>query len=147
MNLMKYTLLLILFVQALAISAQNDSLNAKTTSLLRDGNIEIICDARIDKLIQKHISLNESKPVIDGYRIQIFFASGTNSRKMATDTKANFMAKYPEIIAHVKHEQPNFKVRVGDFRNKLEATRVLNEIKRDFPGAFIVMDEINLPDI
>jgi hypothetical protein len=148
MNSIKYLLLFWLLIHANSILAQKDSLYSRASnSTLREGNIEIISDPRLELLIQKHISSNVSKPLIDGYRIQIFFASGTNSKKLATDTKANFITKYPHVSAHIIYQTPNFKVRIGDFRTKLEATGILNEIKRDFPGAFIVKDEINLPVI
>lgn len=44
-------------------------------------------------------------------------------------------------------QTPNFKVRVGDFRTKVEATKFLLELKQDFPEAFIVEDKIKLPEI
>jgi hypothetical protein len=131
---------------AVSSSAQNGNGTAINSSP-EEGLIEISKDARIGELHNKFKSINEARPVMDGFRIQIFFASGTNSRKMANDTKANFIALYPDMPAYVKHEQPNFKVRVGDFRSKLDAQGYFRQIKKDFPGAFIVKDEIALPKI
>jgi hypothetical protein len=36
---------------------------------------------------------------------------------------------------------------VGDFRTKLEAYKFLKEISIEFPGSFIVQDEIELPKL
>jgi hypothetical protein len=144
---MKYIVTIALLLQVGLINAQNQKDSLITNSSLREGEIEIIADQRINQLIQNHINSNTSKQLIEGYRIQIFFASGTNSKKLATDIKANFISKYPNITAYIIYQTPNFKVRVGDFRSKLEATEVLNLIKRDYPGAFISKDEINLPAI
>ena len=44
-------------------------------------------------------------------------------------------------------QEPNYKVRVGDFRNRIDATRFLKKIYEQFQNAFIVLDEINLPVI
>jgi hypothetical protein len=36
---------------------------------------------------------------------------------------------------------------VGNFRTKLEAYKLLQEISGDFSGSFIVSDDIELPEI
>jgi hypothetical protein len=113
----------------------------------QEGKVEIVSDPRIEELLKKHQAINETRQVLDGYRVQIFFASGTNSKKQATDTKTVFMQKYPDVPSYITYQAPNFKVRVGDFRTRHEAHRLLKEIRKDFPGAFIVKDEISFPGI
>jgi hypothetical protein len=58
-----------------------------------------------------------------------------------------FVAKYPAIGAYLQFKSPNYRVRVGDFRSRLEAQRFLNEVLVDYPNAFIVTDLISLPSI
>jgi hypothetical protein len=122
---------------------------AQTSNGMRneEGKVEIIADPKIEELLKRHRALNETRQVLDGYRVQIFFASGTNSKKQATDTKTAFMQKYPDVPSYITYQAPNFKVRVGDFRTRHEAHRLFKEIRKDFPGAFIVKDEINFPAI
>ena len=61
--------------------------------------------------------------------------------------KAKFLSQFPDVAAYEKYDQPNFNIRVGDFRTKLEAYRLLKELQQEFPSAFIVQDEIELPEL
>jgi hypothetical protein len=142
-----YRLLAILFFFSIQSATYVLGQNNGTNALKLKNGIEIIQDSRIDTLLKKQIALNEARQLIDGYRIQIHLASGANSRKSANDAKALFISKFPETDSYIIHQAPNFKVRVGDFRSKLEANRYLKEIRKDFPSAFIVRDEINLPKL
>ena len=49
------------------------------------------------------------------------------------------MRRYPEILP-ISYERinPNWKVRVGRFRTKLEAEKLKNEIIKNYPHCFIV---------
>lgn len=112
-----------------------------------DGTITIIEDARIDQLLEKEISINEKKGTIPGFRIQLYYGSGPESRKKATQVQADFLRLYPEMPSYLIFQSPNFKIRIGDFRSKLEAEKFLKEIKAHFENAFIVKDEIKLPPL
>ena len=59
--------------------------------------------------------------------------------------KVKFLSKYPDYAVHIKYDAPNFKVRIGDFRTKNEALKLLKDIDRSYPMAFIVPDKINFP--
>lgn len=107
--------------------------------------VNVVQDKRIKDLIDRQIKANEkNNGRIEGYRVQIHFS---NERSRARDVKAKFLMKYQNVGAYEKYEQPNFKIRVGDFRTRLEAYKFLKEISVDFPGSFIVQDEIELPKL
>ena len=40
---------------------------------------------------------------------------------------------------------PNFKLRVGDYRTRLEAEKMLHELRTAYPGCFVVPDEVEMP--
>jgi hypothetical protein len=105
------------------------------------GKIEIVSDKAINDLLETHIELN-SKSTLKGYRIKIHFST---DKMKAKEVKAKFISKYPKVPAYEKYDQPNFNIRVGDFRTKLEAYKFLKEIQTDFPTSFLVQDEIELP--
>ena len=111
------------------------------------GNIRIIQDDKVDLLVSKHIQINQNRKGIDGFRIQIFFDSGNNSKTRAQSIYESFLVKYPDVGAYLTFKTPNYKVRVGDFRTKLDAQRFLNEIIPDYPNAWIIEDQINLPKV
>jgi len=110
-------------------------------------NIRVIQDEKVDLLVSKHIQINQNRKGIDGFRIQIFFDSGNNSKTRAQSIYETFLAKYPNIGAYLTFKAPNYKVRVGDFRTKLDAQRFLNGILPDYPSAWIIEDQINLPKV
>ena len=114
---------------------------------LHEGKKEVIQDSRIDELVEKHIKVNEIANTIPGFRINIFFQSGNNSKTNANQAKTNFITKYPEVEAYVVFDEPNFKVKVGDFRTRMEARGFVEKIKANFPDAFVIKDNIFFPKI
>jgi hypothetical protein len=118
-------------------------------SAQKAGKVEIIVqDYRINSLVSKHIAFNENRSSIRGFRIQIFFDSGNNSKSKAVSAMSEFNAKHPDIGAYLMFQEPNFKVRVGDFRTRMDAQRFLHKITEESPNAFIVKDnEINYPSL
>jgi hypothetical protein len=111
------------------------------------GTIRIIKDDKVDLLIARHVQINQLNNGVDGFRIQVFFDSGNNSKTNARSIYDAFISKYPSIRAYLTFKAPNYKVRVGDFRTKLDAQRFLNEIISDYPNAWIIADQINLPQV
>jgi hypothetical protein len=98
-------------------------------------------------LVSKHIQINQNRKSMEGYRIQIFFDSGNNSKTKAQSIYEGFKAKYPDVRAYLSFKSPNYKVRVGDFRTRLDAQRFLNDIIDEYPNAWIIADMINLPKV
>ncbi len=113
----------------------------------REGDVKIIQDPAIDLLVKKHIRVNETREGIPGYRIQIFFDSGANSKNKAKTVCDDFRRRYSETGVYLHFISPNYKVRVGDFRTRLDAFRFLQEIQVHYPSAYVVADQIKLPNI
>ena len=101
-------------------------------------------DTRIDRLVEKHRQYNQSNPGVDGFRVQIFFDSGNNSKKAAQTARERFMEVYPEVSAYLTFKAPYYRVRVGDFRTKLEAEGFLFQLSSNYPNAFSVPDRIQI---
>lgn len=108
-------------------------------------NVKIYQDSRIDTLVSKHTSINENDPNIDGWRIQVFFEAGNNSKRLSYEAKSEFVRIYPDVPVYVIFQEPYYKVRIGDYRSRMEAEKFLNEIFKDYPNAFVVSDKINYP--
>lgn len=81
---------------------------------------------------------------LKGYRVQLF--SG-NKKQPAKTVKGKFISLYPDVKAHEIYQQPYFKIRVGDFRTKLEASKFKKEIAEHFPNAYIVKDNIAVEEL
>jgi len=96
----------------------------------------------IDLLLQKSFLLNKEKGGIEGFSIKIYTGE---SRDMARKTKYSFMRKFPEIIS-VSYERvsPNWVVKVGKFRTKLEAQKLQSIIRSEYPNTFIISTKIRV---
>lgn len=109
--------------------------------------ISIIQNENINKLLQEHKSFNKNQSGIVGYRINVFFDSGNNSKSKAYSIKSQLMAEYPDVEAYIVYQEPNYKVKVGDFRTRLDAERFQDLISKEYKNGFIIKEMINLPKI
>ncbi len=107
------------------------------------GKVEITKDPKIDALIARRLELSkkgQSAQQISGFRVQIYSGS---DRKMAYAEQARFKGFYPEVFAYITFIQPNYKIRVGDFRTRIEAEKFKYIIKSNFSDVFIFPDQIS----
>ena len=125
----------------ICMSFSVSNLKAQTMPISKD-SLTMNADQRITKLQQKYIELNKLKQSSSGYRIQIHFG---NEREKAKEIKTKFLQAFPDIPAYDSYQSPNFRVRVGDYRSKLEASKYLKQISASFPSSFIVTDNIKYP--
>ncbi|MDZ7742310.1 MAG: SPOR domain-containing protein [Bacteroidota bacterium] len=115
------------------------------------GSLRVHQDKRIDTLLHRHIEINKrmaenpNHDGIAGYRIQIFFDSGNNSKARALEVIEEFTKDYPEVGAYLTFGEPFYRVRVGDFRRKIEALGFMDKIGRKYPNAWIIKDKIKFP--
>lgn len=98
-------------------------------------------DARIDSVLRLDYMQNTRYPTIPGYRIQIYKGSGNNALNRALDVQKSFERRY-DSKAYVTFNEPYYRVRVGDFRTRLDAIRFLNKIKGRYPLAWEIKDQI-----
>lgn len=103
-----------------------------------------IGDARIDTLLKLHVLQNEKFPVISGYRIQIYKESGNTALDKALTIRDIFEKRY-NVPGYITFNEPYYRVRVGDFRTRLDAIRFLTKIKRAYPLAWEIKDDIQIP--
>lgn len=110
----------------------------------KDGSLKLEADSIFHELIDSTLLDYKQSRKIEGYRIQIYFGG---DRKEASKVKADFLRKYSEYEAYTLYQRPNFKIRVGNFRNKLETQKLYHELKETFNTVFIVPTEIEYPKL
>jgi hypothetical protein len=98
-------------------------------------------DARIMQLAAKYDEYNRKKEFTDGYRIQIMY---TDIRSDAYKNKGQMYKDFPDLSSYVEYEEPYYKLRIGDFKTRLEATYYMQQVTPLFSGAFIVKDKIKI---
>lgn len=113
-------------------------LAADTPTTSAHGRVEIHAEPKVEQLMRAYV---DHKHIQEGYRVQIFLGD----RKTAEDTKRSFLQKNPDVPAYLSWLAPNFRLRVGDLRTRLEAERLLRDLKPLYPGSYIVPDEIEMP--
>lgn len=122
------------------------------------GEVRIIKDPLIDTLIARRIQLSR-KPgaaaimpagikktgsIISqmGYRVQVYYGA---DRRETFAEQGRFKSLYPKLNTYITYKEPNYYLRVGDFRTRLEAQRMMNELRGVFPTLFIFREKINAP--
>jgi hypothetical protein len=108
--------------------------------------IQIVQEEKLDEILLMFMEQNRKLNGIPCYWIRIYSGSAHDAREKAYETKAKFLRKYDGIRNDVIYDDPNFKVYIGGYRSKSETLKLLNQVKKDFPTAFIVYDIIDFPE-
>lgn len=104
------------------------------------GEVSIHAEPKVERLMERY---NEERLPRKGFRVQIYLGE----RKSAEETKRTFLQKNPDTPAYLSWLAPNWRLRVGDCRTRLEAERMLRDLRAAYPGSYIVPDEIEMPVI
>lgn len=154
-SLLINSMLIVIFIFS-GYSALSQPSNAKNQTGIFDqllspdenGNklYSISQDEKLEQLLNHHISINKSRKGISGYRIQIYSGSGTNARNEALKVQAAFMKTFPDIESYLVYIEPNFRVRVGNFRNRAEGFATFKKVSAVYPQCYFVIEkEMNFP--
>lgn len=115
------------------------------THLLREiqynnapGKVTIIQNPNITKLIDKHLYEESKKPGIKGCRIRLFADSGPQARKEGEQIQGEFMNRFPDMPFYYGFQSPWYYLYMGDFRTGSEAMKILKQIDKYYPDAYIV---------
>lgn len=109
------------------------------------GSLNLRQDSRIDRLMQKQREVYAANSTMSGFRVQIFMEIGNEAVDHANVVKKEFEEQYPELPIYLSYEQPYYRLRVGDFRNRVEAEKYLRILKPQYGVAFVTADIINPP--
>ena len=107
-------------------------------------DVEIYQSQDVANALRKQIESNPKRSM-SGYRVRIFFDNKQSARVESEETIKKFESMYHDVKAYRTYANPYFKVTVGDFRTKSEAMELLSRIKREFPSAFVVKENIEFP--
>jgi hypothetical protein len=122
-----------LLIGAIAM-AQDNTLSASNTG------VKVVKDGRIDILIKKQIYINTlAIRNQNGFRVQVIT---TNKRGEANEAKAKVMQLYPDFRTYLDFQAPYFKVRIGDFKTREEASELRDKLSSVFSGGVFVVPAI-----
>ena len=102
--------------------------------------VVIHADPRLAILEKKHKNIQMG--VIRsgrGYRVQIY---NGNDRTKATQIKVDFMRRFPGVRTYLSYVQPQFRLKVGDYKTRGEAQAMLQAVRSLYVPSMIVSDII-----
>ncbi len=117
-----------------------------TQFFAQNGKVVIVEDPRINLLIQKQIVTNppSNVPQMVGYRVQVFFDA---DRKAVEEARTKIANENLGEELYFQFNAPNYILKAGDFRTKLEAEAYQEKIQSLYPASFIIKELTNLPKI
>ena len=130
---MKKTTFILFCTLILALTAQS-----------QNGDIRVIKDVRLDALVAKQSEIvpPDTRTKIKGFRVQLTFDS---DRGTINNNRSSFISAFPRVDTYVEYTAPNYYLKVGDFRTRLEAEKIKAKMSAEFPTAFVIEEDINLP--
>lgn len=111
------------------------------------GSVEgqsIVEDPSITRMMEDFVRFNRAHQTIRGWRVQVLV---TTDRRQMESAKARFERLYPENKLMFSHENPFYHLKTGAFQSRERARPFLRSIRKVFPSAFLVSDDIELTEI
>ncbi|MGO4913303.1 MULTISPECIES: SPOR domain-containing protein [unclassified Leeuwenhoekiella] len=108
-----------------------------TNTYAQSGKSNVIQDNRIPELLSLKSKMTNNDELVDRYKIQLYYGTVTGANSVHSKYKSRYDEWEPKIV----YESPNYKVWVGNFRNRLEADRALLQVQKLFPNAFVMKPE------
>ena len=105
-----------------------------STNFAQSKNLDIEISEEVEKLISLKILLNEKNYKNNYYAIQIY----NGNYEKAKMTLSDFKKQFPDWESSLSFETPNYKVRVGNFKEFLKASKKLEFIRKLYPSAFLL---------
>jgi hypothetical protein len=100
-------------------------------------DITKLLNARVDSLAVK----NKRMKFAQGFRVLVYTG---NSREEVKKVRLKLRTLLEEEPVYDEFKQPTFRVKAGDYYNRLDAYYTLSKLQKDFPNAIVVPDQINI---
>lgn len=100
----------------------------------QEGVIVIEKDPKIDQLLQAYNEVNKQD---NYYQIQV----GFGDLRKAEYLKAKVEVEFPGWYSKIDFKEPTYRVKLGRFRDLLEAERKFQEVRKKYPNAMLLKPE------
>lgn len=112
--------------------------------VISHAQVQITEDPSVASLVQKHKDQNRMSATIPGWRIQLL---ATTDRRKVENEESKFMQRYPLIQVNWEHSKPYYKLKAGAFATRLDATRLLKELKKDYSSALLTRSDVSINEV
>lgn len=120
------TLIVVLIASPKILSAQSE--------------ITVQAEPSVVKMMERFVAKGKAEENIKAWRIQIIT---TDNRREMEQARSTFLKMYPDTEMEWKHIAPYYQVRVGYFEKKQHLMAFLLELKKTFPAATPVYDNVS----
>jgi len=96
---------------------------------------------RLETALDTISQLNKAIRYAQGYRIQIY--SGSDRRKAENAKSASYQL-FPKLTPYLIYNQPTYRVKAGDFLDRIEAEKYFVAFKTTYPNALVVPDKVEI---
>lgn len=100
----------------------------------QEGIIHIDSSQDVKNLVIKKIKFNATKVAAKTYSIQLFYGSENGAER----TLAKFRKLFTETSSNLEFDSPSWKVKVGNYKTRLQADKHLQEIIILFSDAIVL---------
>jgi hypothetical protein len=88
----------------------------------------------VSDLLNKKHSLESNNELKNTYKLQIF----SGSLEKAKETQNEFEYLELNIESRILYQTPNYKVWIGNYRNRIQADRAFEKVKYKYPNTLII---------
>ena len=98
-------------------------------------------DPGVSRMLQEYANRHKSRSTVKAWRIQV--AASSNRRRIESE-KERFENIYPYYRLELVHDNPYYIIKIRDiaYREKIDALHLLHQIKRRYPSAILVLDDV-----
>lgn len=142
---------LILALGFVAVSASAMAQEHQGVTVSKDSVITILQEFRAEHEINPTASrmISLGKRVVDkskatrvkrrGFRVQIYAGSNRNE---AYAIQSRFKNQYADIDSYINYDEPNYRVKVGDFTSRSEANSFMRVLRAQYSNVFVFQEDI-----
>lgn len=106
-------------------------------SFSQEATITVEQDPQLENLLKERKRLLKTEEIRTHYTIQIFSGEIDGAQKALKESKQDFS----DYKSQIHYQTPNYKVWIGQFRNRLDADRALLKISEKHADAFVFEPE------
>jgi hypothetical protein len=118
---------LILYIIIFCFALKSNTIEAQTK--LNSSELRTVSE-----LLDKKHSLESNNELKSSYKLQIF----SGSLEKAKETQSEFEFLKLNIESRILYQTPNYKVWIGNYRNRIQADRAFEKVKYKYPNTLII---------
>jgi len=107
-------------------------------------SIVVNAERPVQNMRDRYIHNNSESKDFKGWRIQFY---STTDRRNMESTLRRLKSKYPGTTFTWVYDTPYYRLRAGAFRYRNDLLPLQHELKKEFPGAFPIEDQIESKEL